>query len=128
MSDEVGHGARLTRVENEVEAVRGDLGGIKTEVAGIKTGMRGLGDILQRIEQSVATAQERHDDERRASRLNPIAFASILITIITILVGGAWTISGELARQDERSVTIRQTMQLVEQRQWEDRHAANSAQ
>lgn len=128
MSDEAGHSARLSRVEGEVEAIRNDLGGIKTEVTGIKAGMRGLGDILQRIEQSVASAQERHDDERRASRMNPIAFASILITIITILVGGSWTISGELARHDERSEWLQQTVQRIDQRQWELHRAAKPSQ
>ena len=121
VSDVEGHGARLTRVEGEVEAIRGDLGGIKTNMTKLETSMRGLGDILQRIEQNVAQAQDRHDHEKMASRLNPIAFASILITIITILVGGAWTISGQLAREDERSQVQMHQIELIEFRQWQAR-------
>jgi hypothetical protein len=66
---------------------------------GLKVGMRGLGDVLQRIEASVSTAQQQWQDDKHASRINPIALASVLISIISILVGGAWLISGQLARR-----------------------------
>jgi cell division protein FtsB len=66
--------------------------------------MRGLGDVLQRIEASVSNAQQQWQDDKQASRINPIALTSVLISIISILVGGAWLVSGSLARQDERSV------------------------
>lgn len=121
VSDAEGHGARISRVEGEVEAIRSDLGGIKSDMSGVKASMRGFGDVLNRIEQNVAAAQERHDHEKMASRMNPVALASILITIISILVGGAWTISGQLAREDERSQVQAHQIELMETRQWQAR-------
>lgn len=81
--------------------------------------MRGFGDILQRIEQGVASAQQQWHDDKQSSRLNPIAFAAVLITIITTMVGGAWLIGGELARHDERSAQQEKVIERIEQRLWE---------
>lgn len=111
------HGARISRVEGEVEAIRNDLGGIKTEMSGLKAGMRGLGDVLQRIEQSVASAQQQWQDDKQASRINPIALATVLISIISILVGGAWLVSGDLARHDERSIYQQRLIDKLERQQ-----------
>jgi hypothetical protein len=92
----VEHAARLSRVEDEV-------GGVKQQVTRLEAQMRGFGDILSRIESGISEAHQRFEDDKQASRVNPIALATVLITIISILVGGAWTISGQLARFDERS-------------------------
>lgn len=109
---EVDHGARLARVEDEV-------GGIKGEVVGLKAQMRGFSDILNRIEAGVTTAQQRFDDDKLAARINPIALATVLISIISILVGGSWLVSGAIAREDERSVWAAQQIERMDQRQWQ---------
>lgn len=106
MSD-VEHGSRLTRVESEVETIRGELNSLNSQ-------MSSFGSILQRIEQGIT-------NDRQASRINPIALATVLITIISVLVGGSWLISGELARGDERSAYQMKMIDRVEQRQWEQR-------
>ena len=117
MTDVSGHDARITRVESEVELIRNDLGGIKQDMSGVKASMRGFGDILTRIEQSVQAAQDRHDHEKQASRLNPIAFATVIITLISIIVGGAWLISGGLATTATRlDDNDRATAQLISMR------------
>lgn len=114
MSENETFGARLTTVESEVTTVR-------TEMAGLKSDVRSLASILRRIEEGVEAAQTRFENDKQASRLNPVALASVLITIITIMIGGAWTIGGELARHDERSTYHRRDIDRIEQRQWDSR-------
>jgi hypothetical protein len=117
---EVEHATRLTRVESEV-------GGIKNDVTDLKAQMRGFGDILSRIESGISQAQQQALEDKHASRLNPIAMAAILITIITTLVGGAWIVGGELARHDERSQYQQRMIDRVEARQWGQHTAAQDA-
>lgn len=109
---------RLTHVEREVSTIRGEMAGLTKEMGDVRADVRGLGSILGRIEQGVAEAQQRFDNDKQAARLNPIALATVLLSIITILVGGAWLISGELARHDERSIYQQRMLDRVEQRQW----------
>lgn len=117
MSEEA-HGPRIERVESELSTFRTEIGGLKSEMVGLKAGMRGLGDVLQRIEASVSSAQQQWQDDKQASRINPIALATVLISIISILVGGAWLVSGSLARQDERSIHQQKVLDRIESRQW----------
>ena len=117
MSEEA-HGPRLDRVESEVQTITRDMGTLKTDMSGLKSDVRGLGSILNRIEQGVASAQQRFDDDKSAARLNPIALATVLITIISILVGGAWLVGGTQARLDERSIHQQQMIDRIENRQW----------
>jgi hypothetical protein len=105
------HGVRLDKVEGEITTVR-------TEMAGLKVQMRGFGDVLNRIEQGVASQAQQFHDDKQASRINPVALATVLVSVISILVGGAWLISGSLARQDERSVYQQHIIERMEQRQW----------
>lgn len=95
------------------------MGGLKSDMSGLKSDVRGLGSILTRIELGFAEAQKRLDSEKDAARINPVALASVLITIIVTLVGGAWTISGQLGRLDERSVEFRTHIQSADQRAWQ---------
>lgn len=115
---EVGHSQRLDKVETEVSTIRTEMGGLKSEMSGLKAGMRGLGDVLERIESSVASAQQQWQDDKQASRINPIALASVLISIISILIGGAWLVSGAISRGDERSIQQQKYLDRMEQRQW----------
>lgn len=117
MSDDVLN-TRVTRVEGDVEVIKTEIGGIKAQMTGLQSDMRGLASILHRIEEGVASAQQRHENDKLASRMNPIAFGSVLLTIISILVGGAWLISGELARHDERSFHQQRMIDQIERRQW----------
>lgn len=114
------HGVRLTRVENEVS-------GIKTDVADLKAQMRGFGGILERIEVGISTSQKQAIEDKNASRTNPVALATVLITIISILIGGAWLISAELARGDERSLYQQKMLDRIELRQWQQRRGSASA-
>jgi hypothetical protein len=113
------HGSRLDKVETEVSTIR-------TEVVGLQVQMRGFGEILQRIESGISVAQQQAIEDKHASRLNPVALAAILITIITTLVGGAWLVGGELARHDERSQFQQHTIDQIEQRQWDQRGGGNA--
>lgn len=96
MSNEA-HGPRLDRVEKEVSAIGSDVTGLKGDMTGLKADMRGFGSILNRIEQGVASAQERFDNRELASKPNMVAVMGVLITLISIIVGGAWLISGQLS-------------------------------
>lgn len=117
---EAEHNTRLTRVEDEV-------GGIKNEVVGLKAQLRGFGDVLVRIEDGVKNYQQQWQDDKQAARINPIALTTILISIISILVGGAWLVSGNLARLDERSATQQRWVERLDQRQWEKRETPRAA-
>lgn len=110
----VDHGSRLTHVE-------GEIGGIKTAVAQLKTQMQGLGDILSRIEGGISQAQQQALEEKHASRVNPVALATVLVSIISVLIGGAWLVGGELARHDERSQYQQRMIDRIELRQWQQR-------
>lgn len=111
------HAGRLTRVETDVNTIRSEMGSIKTEMTSVKADIRGLGGILERIEDSVTRSQDQQDQRLERSRPNMVAVATVLITIISILVGGAWTISGQLAttatRLDDQG---HQTSQLIDMR------------
>lgn len=89
--------------------------------------MRGFGEILTRIEDGVRNAQQQWHDEKQASRINPIALATVLVSIITVLVGGSWVIGSELARHEERSQYQQYLINQVETRQWgETQHGGTS--
>lgn len=122
------HEARIGRVENEVSAIRGEMGALTTEVTGLKADVKGLGGILGRIEQGVLRAQERADEREVAGKPNLVAIVSVLITIISIIVGGAWLISGQLARMDERGHWIEKQLDRNEQRLWINKGGARGDQ
>lgn len=108
---EVDHGQRIGRVEAEVQSLH-------TNVSDLKADVKGLGGILTRIERGIEMAQERSAEREEHAKPNVTAVISILITMITIIVGGAWLISGSLSRQDERSDWVKGRLELIEQRQW----------
>lgn len=108
MSEATDHGSRLGRVESEV--------------AGLKADVRGLGEVLGRIESGVLRAQEQAEHREQLSKPNITALISILITMISIIVGGAWIIGGSLSRQDERSEWVKGQLERQESRIWEERN------
>lgn len=109
---------RLDRVETEVSTIRSEMGSVIRDVGSLKADVRGLGSVLGRIEQSMLRAQDRDENKEDRSKPNVVAIISVLITIISIIVGGAWVIGGQLARQDERSVWIERIVSKSEQRLW----------
>lgn len=96
------HGQRIDRVEAEVTGIRGDVAALTSDVTGLKIDVKGLGGILSRIEAGVNRAQERSEERETANKPSVVAIVSILITIITVMVGGAWVIGGSIARNQER--------------------------
>jgi cell division protein FtsB len=102
VSDVPNYEARFNRVEGEMGSLRGEVSTLTNDVAGLKADVKGLGGILGRIEQGVLRAQEKSDEKEDRNKPNLIAVVSVLITIISIIVGGAWMIGGALARSDER--------------------------
>jgi hypothetical protein len=102
MPDVGDHSSRIDRVEIEMSGMRGEVLSLTNDVAGLKSDVKGLGNILGRIEQGVMRAQEKSEEKEQAGKPNLIAVVSVLITLISIIVGGAWLISGALARSDER--------------------------
>jgi hypothetical protein len=118
VSEEYGHGQRIAAVETEVATIRSEMGGIKSEMGVVKADVRGLGAILNRIETGILRAQEQQDHKEQLSKPNLVAMVSVLITIMSILVGGAWLISGSLSRQDEALHRVGADVQRIEQRQW----------
>lgn len=127
MAEELNHGPRIDRVEGEVQAIRGEMGTLTKEVSDIRSDVRGLGAILGRIEQSVLRAQERDDHREDRAKPNIIAIVSVLITVISIIVGGAWVISGQLAQEHERSEWLQRSIERLDQRMW-DPHGGHDAQ
>ena len=120
VSDELGHGQRISAVETEVQTIRSEMGGLKTEVGVVRADVKGLGAILNRIEQGILRAQEQQDHREAQGKPNLVAVVSVLITLISIIVGGAWMISGQLSRMDERSVWVQRQIDKNEQRLWVD--------
>jgi hypothetical protein len=114
------HEARIGRVENEVQTVRSEMSALAGEVTIVKADVKGLGAILGRIEQGVLRAQEKSEERDLAGKPNLVAVVSVLITIISIIVGGAWLISGQLSRQDERSVGLQRQIDRNDQRLWDE--------
>jgi uncharacterized protein (UPF0335 family) len=112
------HEARIERVETEVQTVRTEMATLTRDVGGLKADVKGLGSILGRIEQGVLRAQEKSEERDLAGKPNLVAVVSVLITIISIIVGGAWLISGQLARMDERSQWVMKQIDKNEQRIW----------
>jgi hypothetical protein len=119
MAEELNHGPRIDRVEGEVQAIRGEMGTLTKEVSDIRSDVRGLGAILGRIEQSVLRAQERDDHREDRAKPNIVAIVSVLITMISIIVGGAWIISGQLAQEHERSEWLQRSINTLDQRMWD---------
>lgn len=97
------HGARLDHVETEVRTIRSEMGELKSDVGRLSGDVRALGGILGRIEAGVERAQEKNEQKEQAGRPSIVALVSVLVTIISIIVGGAWMISGNLAKQEERA-------------------------
>jgi hypothetical protein len=116
------HSQRLDRVESEVGTIRTEMGGLKDNLGRVQADVKGLGAILSRIEQGVVRAQEQQDQREAQSKHSPIAIATVLITIMSMLVGGAWLISGSMAKMDERSVW----MQREQDRVWALLHKGGS--
>lgn len=111
MSDIAEHGQRIDRVEAEVSGIRADVNTLTSDMTGMKADIKGLSGILGRIEAGVNRAQEQSEQRATANKPKVEMVVSILITIITILVGGAWTIGGSLARSQERG---EQTTSIIE--------------
>lgn len=117
MSEEA-HSVRLDRVEGEVSGIRSEMGDIKTEMGRVQADVRGLGAILTRIEQGVLRSQEQQDQREASSRHSPVAVATVLVTIMSLLVGGAWMAGSNIARLDERSTWEQRQEDRLEQRVW----------
>lgn len=124
MSDEA-HSVRLDRVENEVGVIRSEMGGLKTEMGRVQSDVKGLGAILSRIEQGVLRAQEQQDAKEASSRHSPVAVATVLITIMSMMVGGAWVIGSNIGHLDERSAWMERLIDRNEQRLWTETHGGD---
>jgi hypothetical protein len=119
---EEAHSVRLDRVENEVGAIRSEMGGLRTEMGRVQADVKGLGAILSRIEEGVVRAQDQQDQRELRSRQSPVAIATMLVTVLSMLVGGSWLISGNMSRMDERSIWVQREQDRMEQRLWGDTH------
>jgi hypothetical protein len=113
VTEQANHDARIGRVESEMGGLRQEVGTLTTDMVGLKSDVKGLGGILGRIEEGVLRAQQKSEEKESASRPNFIAVISILITIISIIVGGAWAISGQLSRMDERDLQRNRELDLI---------------
>lgn len=124
--DQLEHNQRVERVETDVLNLRSDFASVTRDIDAVKSDIKALGGILVRIESGVQRAQEKSEERSERNKPNLTAIVSVLITIISILVGGAWLISGSLATFDERTTErSREFDQLhaqiarVEQHQWD---------
>lgn len=126
MNQNDGSSARLDRVESEVGAIRTEMGGIKADVGGLTSDVRALGGILGRIERGVEAAQAKTEEKEQASRPNMLAIISVLISIISVLIGGAWMISGNMSRMDERDKMRDRELSIITQ--FRDREADRTSQ
>lgn len=122
--------ARIDRVEGEVQSIRTEIGGVKADVVSLTGDVRALGGILSRIEAGVQRAQEQSDHREQLRQPNVVALISVLVTVISIIVGGAWIISGSLAAQNERSEWMNRRFELQHERileieRWRNRERAD---
>lgn len=101
--------ARLDRVEDEMSELKQGLADVRADV-------KGLGGILNRIEQSMLRAQDEESKREEGRRHSPVAIATVLITMMSVLIGGAWTIGSTTARTtvrlDDQDVQMSRIMQL----------------
>lgn len=124
--DQLEHNQRVERVETDVLNLRSDFASVTRDIDAVKSDIKALGGILVRIESGVQRAQEKSEERSERNKPNLTAIVSVLITIISILVGGSWLISGSMATFDERTTErSREFDQLhvqiarVEQHQWD---------
>lgn len=120
---------RLGRVEADVVSIREDFSTVTRDLDTVKSDIKALGGILVRIESGVQRAQEKSEERSERNRPNLTAIVSVLITIISILVGGAWLIGSSLATLDVRAVEslrerdeMRVELARLEDRTWQTKH------
>lgn len=89
------HHTRLSRAEDDIDGLKANM--IRFEVQ-----MRGFGDILSRIEIGIKESQERAHNDIQSKRINPIALATVLVSMLSFMIGGSWLVSGQLSRTDIR--------------------------
>jgi hypothetical protein len=123
---EEAHSVRLDRVEGEVGAIRSEMSGMRTDMSQVQADVKGLGAILSRIEQGVLRAQEQQDQREALAKHSPVAIATVLVTIMSLLVGGAWMIGSNVARVDERSQWMERQQELTEQHVWVMAHPGHN--
>ncbi|MFN3991271.1 MAG: hypothetical protein ACK4IS_13565 [Erythrobacter sp.] len=99
---------RLDRVESDVSA-------LATAVSDLRGDVRGFGQVLVRIENSITNNEGRMERERLAKQPNALAFASAMFTVLVTLIGGAWVISGQLSRLDERDIQRDKQVERIEE-------------
>jgi len=106
---------RLDRVETDVAALSSAMSGVQHEV-------RGFGQSLATIIETLKT----RDQDARAAKVNPLALASVLVTIILALITGAWATGSQYARLDERDIQrdrqvaqMQREIEKQDRRQWE---------
>lgn len=104
------------------------MGGLRTDMGRVQADVKGLSGILSRIEQGVLRAQEQQDAKEERSRHSPVAIATVLVTVMSMMVGGAWVIGGNVARMDERSMWLEHQQQLTDQRVWVIMHGGTNGQ
>ena len=122
---------RLGRVEADVVSIREDFSIVTRDLDTVKSDIKALGGILVRIESGVQRAQEKSEERSERNRPNLTAIVSVLITIISILVGGAWLIGSSLATLNVRTVEslrerdeMRIELARLEDRTWQNKHDA----
>jgi len=122
---------RLARVEAEVVTMREDFSVFTRDMDVVKGDLKSLGNILNRIETGVLRAQEKAEERSERNKPNLTAIVSVLITIISILVGGAWLIGGSLSTLTVRTTEslrerdeMRIEMRQLDQRTWDLKHDA----
>jgi hypothetical protein len=88
---------RLDRVESDVAA-------LTTAVVKVESGLQNVSAVLGRIESSIVERDQREERVRLAKEPNPLAVGVAIFSVIVSLIGGAWTIGGQLSRLDARDL------------------------
>lgn len=121
---------RFEKVETEVSNLRDDFSLFTRDLDVVKSDIKALGGILIRIEGGVTRAQEKAEERSERSKPNLTAIVSVLITIISILVGGAWLIGSSLSNLTVRTQEslrerdeIRIELGRLEEHQWQQKSA-----
>jgi hypothetical protein len=97
------------------------VAGIRGDVNRIQADVKSLGSILERIEVGVLRSQEQQEEREQRSKQSPVAIATVIITVMSMLVGGAWISGSNIARLDERSLWLERNQERVEQHLWDAR-------
>lgn len=117
---------RMDRIETQVSTLSSTVTALSTALGEFRGELRTVAASLASIVSNLEKRDREEAEAQRASKPNVVAIIAVMVTIISALIGGAWLISGQLSRFDERDLQrdkqvakMQLEIQTLERRQWE---------